>query len=220
MDGSSSSSRCIEVLILSSSPRVFGSIAYDSTGSGNLMGGNVVWSDLSPIVSFVSVSLSFATDPRSPALSSGTVVCVLPWSSTRWPRRSGASLVLLCTVESALNVPDTTRNIVMRPANGSAIVFQTNADAGAFSSAARATSVARLVQPLERPVGGRGQVREHRVEELRDADVQRGRCADQRKNLRGRSSRFEGRRPALRRSASPPRRTSPSASRRLRRPSR
>ena len=36
---------------------------------------------------------------------------------------------MLCTVESDFSVPETTRNIVMRPANGSAIVFQTNAAA-------------------------------------------------------------------------------------------
>ena len=40
-----------------------------------------------------------------PALISGTVVCVLPWSRTRCPSRSGVSLVTLCTVESALSVP-------------------------------------------------------------------------------------------------------------------
>ena len=105
IDGSSSSSRCIDVLILSSSPRVFGSMAYDSTGSGNVMAGNVRRSLLSPSVSLVSVSLSFATAPRSPALSSGTFVCVLPCSSTRWPSRSCVSRVLLWSVESAFSVP-------------------------------------------------------------------------------------------------------------------
>ena len=38
MLGSSSCSRCSAVLIFSSSPRVFGSIAYEITGSGNLIG--------------------------------------------------------------------------------------------------------------------------------------------------------------------------------------
>jgi hypothetical protein len=46
----------------------------------------------------------------------------------------------LCTVESALSTPDMTRNIVMRPANGSAIVFHTNADAGPFSENGRSAS--------------------------------------------------------------------------------
>ena len=54
----------------------------------------------------------------------------------------------------------------MRPANGSAIVFQTNAAAGAFSSAVRATSRAGLVDALERPLGRRRQVGDDRVEQL------------------------------------------------------
>ena len=42
----------------------------------------------------------------------------------------------------------TTRNIVMRPANGSAIVFHTNASGGCFSSAAHATSLPFLFTPV------------------------------------------------------------------------
>ena len=141
IDGSSSSRRCIDVLILSSSPRVLGSIAYDSTGSGKATAGKVT-------VSLVSVSLSFATAPRSPALISGTFVCVLPWSSATWPSRSCVSRVLLWMVESALMVPATTRNIVMRPANGSAMVFHTKACAGFLSSAGHATSSPLLSTPL------------------------------------------------------------------------
>ena len=38
-------------------------------------------------------------------------------------------------VESALSAPAATRNIVMRPANGSAMVFQTKAAGGAPSPA-------------------------------------------------------------------------------------
>ena len=49
-------------------------MAYDSTGSGNVIGGNVTGSALSPSVSLVSVSFSLATAPRSPALISGTAV--------------------------------------------------------------------------------------------------------------------------------------------------
>ena len=45
-----------------------------------------------------------------------------------------------CTVESALTVPEMTRNIVMRPANGSAIVFHTKTAAGAVSDAFTATA--------------------------------------------------------------------------------
>ena len=72
--------------------------------------------------------------------SSGTFVCVFPCSSTTWPRRSGVSRVLLCTVESVLSTPDMTRNIVMRPANGSAMVFQTNAEAAPLSENGRSIS--------------------------------------------------------------------------------
>ena len=54
--------------------------------------------------------------------------------------RSATSRVLLWTDESDFSVPDTTRNIVMRPANGSAIVFQTNAETGALASAGRDVS--------------------------------------------------------------------------------
>src|SRR5262245_44522439 len=156
IEGSSSSSRCIDVLILSSSPRLFGSIAYDSTGSGHVSGGNVNGSVLSPRVSLVRVSLSFATAPRSPALISGTFAGVLPCWSCRCPRRSGTSLVLLWTVESALTTPDTTRNIVIRPANGSATVFQTNTDAGDFSSAFRSCSAPLLSRPLNGRSDGEG----------------------------------------------------------------
>src|SRR5262249_58175021 len=111
---------------------------------------------LSPSVSLVSVSLSLATAPRSPALISGTLVCVLPCRSRRWPKRSCVSRVLLAQFESAFNEPDTTRNIVIRPANGSATVFQTNAAAGALSSAARGVSAPSLPMPRNGRSAGDG----------------------------------------------------------------
>jgi hypothetical protein len=43
--------------------------------------------------------------------------------------------------------PEITRNIVMRPANGSAIVFQTQKTSGAPSAAARAASAPVVVTP-------------------------------------------------------------------------
>ena len=86
------------------------------------------------------MSFSFATAPRSPALSSGTCVWVLPCRTSRWPKRSELSRVWLCTVVSDFSVPAITRSIVMRPANGSAIVFQTNAMYGAVSDALIAVS--------------------------------------------------------------------------------
>ncbi len=111
---------------------------------------------MSPSVSLVSVSFSFATAPRSPALISGTVVGVLPCSSMRLPRRSTPSFVLFCTVESDLSAPETTRNIVIRPAKGSAMVFQTNAATGSFSLAARATLAPSLPMPLNGRSAGEG----------------------------------------------------------------
>src|SRR5262245_10333640 len=131
-------------------------MAYDRTASGNLIGGKVLASFLSPMVSLVRVSLSFATAPRSPAFISGRGVCVLPWSSCRVPRRSETSLVRFCTVESDFSDPETTRNIEMRPANGSAIVFQTNADAGALSSALISTSAPDLSAALNGRSAGEG----------------------------------------------------------------
>ena len=127
MVGSSSRRRCIAVLILSSSLRVLGSMAYASTGSGNVMLANDTVAALSHNTSFVCVSFSFATAPMSPAFSSGTCVCVLPCSTSRWPSRSGASRVRLWTVVSDSSEPETTLSIVIRPANGSAIVFHTRA---------------------------------------------------------------------------------------------
>ena len=104
--------------------------------------------------SLVSVSFSLATAPRSPALISGTFVCVLPCSSIRWPEPLGASFVLLWHGRVGLDRrPDTTRNIVMRPANGSAIVFHTNARRPALlSSASRGDSRRR---PCPTPANGR-----------------------------------------------------------------
>ena len=87
---------------------------------------------------------------------SGTFVGVLPCISIRWPSRSGASLVLLCTVESAFSTPETTRNIVMRPANGSAIVFQTNADSGALLVGGARDRGAGLVEPVNGRSAGDG----------------------------------------------------------------
>ncbi len=99
------------------------------TGSGNVIGGTAS-APLSPNTSLVCVSFSFATAPMSPALISPTFVCDLPCASSRWPRRSCVSFVTLCTVASDFSEPESTRNSVMRPANGSATVFHTNAAAG------------------------------------------------------------------------------------------
>ncbi len=107
-------------------------------------------------MSFVRVSFSFATAPRSPARSSGTCVWVLPCSASRWPSRSGVSRVTLCTVVSDLNVPATTRSMVMRPANGSAMVFHTNAACGALSAGVTAVSAPSLAVAANGALGGEG----------------------------------------------------------------
>ena len=140
------------MLIFSSSPRVLGSIAYEITGSANLIGSTVNARALSPSRSLVSVSFSFATAPRSPDRISGTFVGVFPCSSVRWPSRSGDSRVMFWIVESAFTVPEMTRNIVMRPANGSATVFQTKTAAGDVSEAFTATPSS---DPLAVAVNGR-----------------------------------------------------------------
>jgi len=63
-------------------------------------------------------------------LISATSVWVLPCSSRRWPRRSVESFDTFGIVESDLIDPRMTRNRLMRPANGSAIVFQTKTAVG------------------------------------------------------------------------------------------
>ena len=99
------------------------------------MGGKVTALPFSARVSLVWVSLSLATAPRSPARSSVTPCWVLPCITVSAPSRSLQSRVALCADESDRSVPAATRNIVMRPANGSAMVFQTNAAGGASSPA-------------------------------------------------------------------------------------
>ena len=70
-------------------------IIFKSAKAGNFIAGNTTSSALSPSVSFVSVSLSLATAPRSPALSSGIVVWAFPCMASRCPNRSAVSRVLL-----------------------------------------------------------------------------------------------------------------------------
>ena len=61
---------------------------------------------LSASVSPVWVSLSLATAPMSPAWISGTCVGCFPCISCRLPTRSAMSRDALCTVESAVSVPE------------------------------------------------------------------------------------------------------------------
>ena len=91
----------------------------------------------------------------------------------------------LWTVASDFNVPVTTRSIVMRPAKGSAIVFQTNAVYGAASLALIPVGDPSSVERREVALGRRRDIAHDGVEQRLDADgVQPGR-ADERENLAG-----------------------------------
>ena len=76
--GSSSRRRARPVESLSSSPFVFGSTAYASSGSGSSIGGSCTGSSFVDNVSPVWVCWSFATAPMSPAATSETFSCSLP----------------------------------------------------------------------------------------------------------------------------------------------
>ena len=168
-------------------------MAYESTGSGNdaaapdLRGGfgerSLVW-----------VSFSFATAPRSPARSSGTCVWVLPCSTSRWPRRSLESRVWLWTAVSDLSVPPMIRSMVMRPAKGSAMVFQTNAAYGPASLAGTGEGVAVGVDGGEPALGRRRDEGHDGVEQRLRADRPQSGGAHERKKLAGRGRRAQARR--------------------------
>ena len=95
--GSSSSIRARAGPILSRSPLVWGSMATTSDGSGNSSGGSVSGRLAADSVSPVSVTVSLATAPISPALSSPIGSCSLPCSSSSWPIRSSSPCVAFQT---------------------------------------------------------------------------------------------------------------------------
>src|SRR5262249_9401404 len=78
-------------------------------------------------------SCTFGTAPMSPGRRWCVALCSLPCSSRRWPMRSFAWPRTFTTVVSALIEPSSTRKTLIRPANGSAIVLNTNADVPAPS---------------------------------------------------------------------------------------
>ena len=81
---------------------------------------------LSPSVSPVSVSFSFATAPMSPACSSGTGIAVLPCMTAKGARAFPDVLrVKFCTVASFFSTPEKTLKKEMCPANGSVMVLKT-----------------------------------------------------------------------------------------------
>ena len=104
------------------------------TGSGNLIAATRNGIDLSARRSLVRVSLSLATAARSPACTSGILRLRLALQQREMAEALGGFRVMFCTVESALTTPVMTRNIVIRPANGSATVFHTNTAAGPLST--------------------------------------------------------------------------------------
>ncbi len=82
----------------------------------------------------------------------------------------------------------------MRPANGSAIVFQTKADAGTVLGERTFDLVSRLrVDHFHQALGGRRHVPDDGVEQRLDADVQRSRGAEQRKHFSRRRRRAQAR---------------------------
>src|ERR1035437_1706990 len=145
-DGSSSMSLWSATEILSSSPLDFGSIAKAIAGSGIDGGAKTKGFSFRERESPVSVSLSFATPPMSPAGISGTFCIALPRGEKTCPKRSSVSRVGFEYVPSLLNVPETTRKSVRRPAEGSEIVLKTNAAGGPDGSAARASLAPALLR--------------------------------------------------------------------------
>ena len=177
--GSSSSMRASAGPILSRSPFETGSMATTSDGIGNSSGGRVSGAAWADSVSPVSVTVSLAIAPISPAFSSPMGSCSLPCSSSSWPIRSSAPWVAFQMWACEWSVPDRTRRYVSRPTNGSAVVLKTRTRSGPSSSAATSTVVAGLVRGLDRRlVGGRGQVAHDRIEQAAQADALR-RAAEQ-----------------------------------------
>src|SRR2546427_796834 len=123
--------------ILSSSPRVFGWIANEIAGSGNVIRGSSNGCASSDSVSPVSVSFSFWATPISPGPSASTFFWVFPWSHETCPMRSRAPRPGFRSVESARTVPLVTRNSESLPMCGSLRVLKTSAVTGALASAAR-----------------------------------------------------------------------------------
>ena len=102
------------------------------TGSGNPISGSSTGSSWSSRRSPVATSFSFATAPMSPVASSGVDVCSLPWRVRTEPIRSFPCVRGLTSVTSFETVPCRTRKTLIRPANGSATVLNTNAAVEVF----------------------------------------------------------------------------------------
>ena len=105
-DGSSSMSFASATEIFSSSPLAFGSIAKEIAGSGKPILSKTNGLSFVESESPVSVSLSFATPPMSPAGISGTVWSVLPSGENTGPKRSAISREAFQYVPSPFTVPE------------------------------------------------------------------------------------------------------------------
>ena len=92
----------------------------------------------------------------SPSPSSGTCACSLPCTSSSWPRRSFACARALTTFASLFSVPLSTRNTLIRPAKGSAIVLKTNAAVPSPSTLIGAPFLRRRRNALDEQVEQRG----------------------------------------------------------------
>ena len=186
MLGSSSCSRCSAVLIFSSSPRDFGSIAYEITGSGNLIGRTRKGIDLVAEQVARQRVFQFGHGGEIAGVHFGDIGRRLALQQREMAEALGGVARTFCTVESALTTPEMTRNIVMRPANGSAIVFHTNTAAGAaVRGRDRDDVLGSFGRRRERALGRRRHVGEDRVEQRLHADVGGGRGAHQREHAAG-----------------------------------
>ena len=136
-------------------------------GSGSCTAGYAMCDALSQSVSPVSVSLSFATAPISPAWSSVTGVIVLPSSVPMCDRRSPPPRAEFTRLASFFITPDMTLKYDTRPANGSATVLNTNRRTRARSRRPCAASRCRspIAVTVPRSVGA-GKVVHHEISDL------------------------------------------------------
>lgn len=104
-DLSSSSRRARPENTLSSVPLTLAYTAMNSTGRGKSMGSNFTGADSSHSVSPVLVFESLETAPISPAVSSDTGSCFLPFKRYMAFMRSVWPVVALSTVMPVFNTP-------------------------------------------------------------------------------------------------------------------
>ncbi len=216
---SSSSRRCIAVLILSSSPRLFGSMAYDEhrlgernrreRDAGALVGEGVVGARVFQLRDRAEISgLELRHVGRRLALQRDQVA---------QPLRRALRGVDHRRIRLQATLIDAEHRDAARELIGHRLPHERRVRRLIISGLRDRFLVG---DRRERTIGGRGQIRENRVHHRLRADVLQARRAHQRDDL-GRGRR---RRETLRSippgSACRPRKTSPSAIRRLRRPSR